>query len=811
MAHPRALYLANLLQVCIQKKPPHFNAESIIHAQILTNGFSSDTFLSNRLVEFYSKSSHLDHAIKVFDGMPHRNIYSWNAIISACSKSGNLDLACQLFDRMTERNVVSYNTVISAMAKGGMEERALKLYYRMVGEGILPTHFTFASVLSACGTLVGLVDGRRCHGLVVKIGLDENLFVENALLSMYTKCGSIQDAISVFDGMSQPNEVSFTAMMGGLMQSGSVDEALRLFGKMHRNGIRIDPVAVSSVLNVCARAEEDEWEDLDQNHGICGNLHRWSIQALITKYGFDSDTHVSNSLIDMYAKHGEMETAEMVFNTLSIVNSVSWNVLISGYGQMGNSNKAIHLLKQMKELGFESDEVTYISMLGACVKSGDIEAATQMFGNISNPTVTSWNAILSGYSQEESYGKAIQYFREMQFMNCKPDRTTAAVILSSCSGMGLLHFGKQVHAASVRAMLDVDMFVASGLVDMYSKCGFIEAARCVFDRMPNRDVVSWNSMITGFAHHSLNQEAFTFFKQMRPNGMSPTASSYASVVNSCARLSSLPQGRQIHAMILKDGYDDHVFVGSTLIDMYAKCGNVDEAWLFFDSMPVKNVVSWNEMIHGYAQNGLGEKAVELFEHMLSTAEKPDGVTFISVLTACSHAGLIDEGIKYFNSMEEHGIKPLADHYTCVIDSLGRAGRLMEAEVFVDKMPFKDDPIIWEVFLSACAVHGSARLGRKAAEQLFRLDPQNSAPYVLLSNIYAALGQWSDVSAVRALMTDRGIIKDRGYSWIYHKDGVTTFMVDDQGATNCKGDSFFDEVNPDHNLVLSNNGDEICAI
>lgn len=800
MAHPRVLHLAKLVEAFIQKKT-FFNVESMIHAQILTNGASSDTFLSNRLIELYSKSSHFGHALRVFDEMPHRNIYSWNAIISACSKSGKLDLACQLFDRMPERNVVSYNMVIGVLARGGLENRALELYYRMVKERALPTHFTFASVLSVCGTLMGLEDGRRCHCLAVKVGLDDNLFVENALLSMYTKCGSIEGACRVFDGMSNPNEVSFTAMMGGLRQSGSVDEALSLFGKMHRNGIHIDPVAVSGVLNACA---------LDQEHGIHGNFCGLLIQAMVTKYGFDSDTHVGNSLIDMYAKHGEMEMAEMVFNTLPIVNVVSWNALISGYGQMGDSKKAIDLLQRMKELDFEPDEVTYISMLSACVNSGDIEAAIQMFDNISNPTVASWNAILSGLCKGESYEKAIQYFREMQFRHVKPDRTTMAVILSSCSGMGLLHLGKQVHAASVRTMLDVDMFVASGLVDMYSKCGLIKAGRCVFDRMPERDVVSWNSMITGFAHHSLNQEAFIFFKHMQENGMSPTASSYASVINSCARLSSLPQGRQIHAMTLKDGYDNHVFVGSALIDMYAKCGNVNEACIFFNSMPVKNVVSWNEMIHGYAQNGCGEKAVELFEYMLRSEEKPDDVTFISVLTACSHVGLIDEGIKYLNSMEKHGIKPLADHYTCVIDSLGRAGRLMEAEALVDRMPFKDDPIIWEVFLSSCSVHGNARLGRKAAEELFRLDPHNSAPYVLLSNIYAALGQWSDVSAIRALMSERGIVKDRGYSWIYHKDGVATFLVDDQGVTNCKAESFYDEVNPDLDAVLHNNGDEIYA-
>nr|XP_019707243.1 pentatricopeptide repeat-containing protein At4g20770 [Elaeis guineensis] len=779
MGHPRANYLANLLQSFITKRS--LRPGKAVHAQIFSAGLSADTFLSNRLIELYSHCKALSYATKVFHSIPHPNVFSWNAIISACSKASDLEVAHQLFDQMPDKNVVSWNTMIGALARGGSEGKALDLYYMMIEEGLLPTNFTFASVLSACGNLMALEDGRQCHGLAVKVGLHENLFVENALLGMYTKCGSVSDAFEIFDAMARPNEVSYTAMMGGLVQSGSVEEAASLFGKMHRNVIPIDPVAVSSIVGACARAQDEESGLLNQNSRLYGILLGQSIQALSIKYGFESDSHVGNSLIDLYAKHGDMNEAEEVFNSLPGVNVVSFNILIAGYGQRGDSKKAINMLKLMQQSGFEPDEVTYISLLAACVKSGNIAAAREMFDKIASPNVTSWNAILSGYCHEESYQKAIELFRKMQFQNVQPDRTTLAVILSSCSGIGLLNFGKQVHAASIRAMLHNDMFVASGLVDMYSKCGHIKEARQVFDRMPERDVVSWNSMIGALALHSFSKEAFTFFKQMRENGMSPTEFSYASVITSCARLSSLPQGRQIHAQIVKNGCNHNIYVGSSLIDMYAKCGDVNEARQFFDSMPMKNIVSWNEMIHGYAQNGCGEKAVELFEYMLSTEEKPNSVTFIAVLTACSHSGMVDECMNYLDSMEkEHGIKPMADHYTCVIDCLGRAGRLKEAEMIIDQMPCKDDPILWEVLLSACAVHGNANLGKQAADQLFRLDPQNSSPYVLLSNIYAALGRWNDASAVRALMCERGVAKDRGYSWIDNKRGVRAFMVDDLG-------------------------------
>lgn len=776
IAHVRITQLANLLQSCIDKKS--YLQGRIIHSHFLRNGLSPDIFLSNKLIEFYAKCGSLDHARKVFDKMPARNVYSWNAVVGVYAKAGNLEDAGRLFVEMPEKNTVSWNTMISTYARSGFEGKALNLYYMMMREEIKPTHFTFASVLSACGCLLDLEHGRRCHGVVVKVGLDGNMYVENAMVGMYAKCGSMEEAIQIFDGMSQPNEVSCTSLMGGLSQTNRVEDALRMFGKMHRNAIRIDPVALSSILGVCAKCEDGE-SSANKRFSFWRNAYGQQIHALVIKLGTGSDLHVGNSLIDMYAKCGDMDCAEMVFSALPEVNVVSWNVLIAGYGQKGHGEKAVELLEQMQRFGFKPDEVTYVSMLGACVKSGDVETAHKMFSKMSIPSVASWNAILSGYCQKENHEGAFDLFRKMQFANFCPDRTTIAVILSSCSGLGLLKCGKQVHAASIKAMLHVDVFVASGLVDMYSKCGKIDSARCVFDRMKERDVVAWNSMIAGFALHSLSKEAFFLFKKMREEGIYPTQFSYASVVSSCTTLASLSEGRQVHAVITKDGYVNDVFVGSTLIDMYAKCGDVEEARQFFDGMPHKNIVSWNEMIHGYAQNGLGDKAVELFEDMLLTEEKPDGVTFIAVLTACSHSGLVDAGIRVFDSMEkEHGIEPLADHYTCIIDSLGRAGRFTEAEVLIEKMPYKDDPIIWEVLLSSCRVHANVTLGKQAAEHLFHLDPQNPAPYVLLANLYAALGRWDDASVVRKLMNDRGVVKDPGYSWIEFKNGVQAFMVDD---------------------------------
>ncbi|KAA8539264.1 hypothetical protein F0562_025956 [Nyssa sinensis] len=770
-------YLANLLQVCIDNKA--ILAGKLLHAKILRSGLSVDTFLSNRLVEFYSKCSHIGAARRVFNKMPQKNIYSWHAMLDCYCKASKLEDAHELFVEMPERNTVTWNTLISALVRSEFEQKALDVYYAMNQEGFVPSRFTLASVLSACGALVNVECGRECHGVAIKIGLDKNMYVGNALLGMYAKCRCIGDAIRAFEDLLEPNEVSFTAMMGALAETDQVEGAFRMFRLMHGTGICVDSVSLSSVLGVCARGGTREFGVTNQTDGFSCNLHGQQIHGLTVKLGFERDLHLCNSLLDMYAKNGDMVSAEMIFANLPEASVVSWNVMIGGYGQKYQTEKAIEYMQRMQYYGFEPDEITYINMLAACVRSGNIETGRQIFDRMACPSSSSWNAVLSGYSQSGNHIEAIKLFREMQFRSFQPDRTTLAIILSSCAGLGLLECGKQVHAASLKVVFHADIYVASGLIGMYSKCNKTEMAKCVFDGMPELDVVCWNSMIVGLSLNSLDKEAFTLFNQMLGKGMFPTQFSYATVLSCCSKLSSLSQGRQVHALIAKDGFINDVFVGSALIDMYCKCGDVDGAKLFFDMMPCKNSVTWNEMIHGYAQNGRGDEAVCLYEEMIGSGEKPDGVTFVAVLTACSHSGLVDTGIRMFNSMQlEHGVEPLLDHYTCIIDSLGRAGRFNEAEALIDKMPCKDDPILWEVLLSSCRVHGNVSLARRAAEELFRLDPQNSAPYVLLANIYSSSGRWDEARAVREMMIDKQVFKDRGYSWVENKNGMQAFVVDD---------------------------------
>ncbi|XP_050223564.1 pentatricopeptide repeat-containing protein At4g20770 [Mercurialis annua] len=777
MERKASQYVATLLQSCIDKKAHSFG--KLLHAHILRVGLSAETFLMNRLIELYFKAKNFGYAHKVFDKMPQRNIFSWNAVLTEYCKSGSLGDAHKLFAEMPERNTVSWNNLISALSRGGLYGETLVVYDEMILEGLMPTRFTLASVLSACGALLDAECGKRCHSVSVKIGLDMNVYVSNALLSVYAKCGLLRYAVGLFEEMEEPNEVTFTALMGGFMQTDRVLDALEMFRLMSRRGICIDSVSLSSVLSVCTRGGCRESGFYDQSDGFLRNALGRLVHGLAIKLGSDNDLHFFNSLLDMYAKSGDMDSAEEVFSNLPEVSVVSWNVMIAGYGQKCKIDKAIEYWHRMQSSGFDPDEVTHINMLAACIKSGDMEIGRQIFDSMALPNVSSWNAILSGYIQVGNHKEAIELFQEMQFRNVKPDRTTIAIILSSCAGMELLEAGKQVHAVSLKASFHNDIYVASGLIGMYSKCRKMDIAEFVFQKMPELDSVCWNSIIAGFTLNSLDKEALTCFKQMRENGMSPTHFSYATILSCCAKLSSLFHGKLIHAQLEKEGFSNDVYVGTSLVDMYCKCGEVDEARQFFDLMPKKNSVTWNEMIHGYAQNGRGCEAIDLYKNMIELGEKPDEITFVAVLTACSHSGLVDTGVEIFESMHQaHGVDPILDHYTCMIDALARAGRFDEAEVLMDKMPCKDDPIVWEVLLSSCRLHGNVRLAKKVAEELIRLDPQNSSPYVLLANIYTSLGRWDDVRAIREQMSDKQVVKEAGYSWIEHKKGMESYIMED---------------------------------
>eukprot|EP01018_Ginkgo_biloba_P022611 Gb_35108 [translate_table: standard] len=539
------------------------------------------------------------------------------------------------------------------------------------------------------------------------------------------------------------------------------------------------------------------------------------IHAYVIKTGLDSDIFQGTKLVHMYGKCGSLVDARKVFDKMADCNVVSWNTMIAGYVENGEGEEALKLFHQMQWAHIKLSKFTASSVLKACTilsalqagkevhahvirinfesdvfvgsglidmysKCGSAKDAHNVFGNMSERNVISWNVMIAGYSQNGYGEQALKLFWQMQEVGIKPNQFVFSSVIGVCSSLALMEQGKQVHAQVVKTGFESSIFVGSALIDIYAKYGNIEDAHIVLDKMPLRDVVLWTSMITGYAQQGQNEEALNLFCQMHRKLIKPNQFTFSSVLRSCASLAGLEQGRQIHAHIIKSRFESDVSVGNSLVTMYARCGSIEDAQNVFDAMPSRNVVSWNAMISGFAQHGYAKEALKLFEQMQCAEVKLNHITFVGVLSACSHGGLVDEGRYYFDSMNrDHCIRHRMEHYACMVDLLGRAGNLDEAEDFINKIPVESSALVWRTLLGACRVHANLDLGKRAAQALLELDPKDSAAYVLLSSIYAIFGRWDDVAKVRKMMKDGGVEKELGRSWIKVKNRVYEFIVEDR--------------------------------
>ncbi|XP_057870779.1 putative pentatricopeptide repeat-containing protein At1g68930 isoform X2 [Cryptomeria japonica] len=387
---------------------------------------------------------------------------------------------------------------------------------------------------------------------------------------------------------------------------------------------------------------------------------------------------------------------------------------------------------------------------------------------------------LQGYAQNGPFEKALDTFKQMEMAGVKPNPRTITSVLPSCAKMGALEEGMEIHRSIIKSGFLAEDIVMSALVGMYAKCGSIHKARALFDKMPQKNVVSWTAMIAGYAQNGLIEKALENLKQMQLTGVNPNSATFVSILPACAKMGALEQGVEIHQSIIESGFLSDVVVVSALVDMYAKCGRIHKARELFDKMFQRDAVSWSVMIAGYAMHGFHKDSLRLFELMKHSGTYPDHISFVSVLFACSHAGLVEKGAKHFNAMSNaYGIMPTMDHFICMVDILGRAGYLEEALKFIIKMPVKPEVVVWMCLLGACRSRKNTRLGAFTAILLFELDPKYTAPYVLLSNIYAEVGRWGDVQQVRKLMTDREIKKVPGCSWIEVHKVVHVFYVGDR--------------------------------
>nr|XP_010908723.1 pentatricopeptide repeat-containing protein At3g46790, chloroplastic isoform X2 [Elaeis guineensis] len=402
------------------------------------------------------------------------------------------------------------------------------------------------------------------------------------------------------------------------------------------------------------------------------------------------------------------------------------------------------------------------------------------FPKSSPPPIFLWNETIKAHSRNGCFRESIYVYRRMLARGLCPNAFTFTFVLPACAGALSAPDGRRVHKDSVRFGFDSNLFVATALVHMYSKCGEIGAAREVFDGMPQRGTATFNAMIAGYMWNGKCEEAMSIFDQMQRLGVQYDAMTMVSILQACASLGTLQKGRWVHEQVIRAHMEINVHLGAALINMYARCGSIEESRRVFDEMPRRDLISWTAIICGYGMHGLADDAESLFNQMMESGFGPDSIAFVGLLSGFSHKGMVHKGQIYFKKMtEEYCIKPSLEHCSCMVDMLGRAGRLDEAEEFIRKMHLEPDPGVWGGLLNACKIHGNVDMGERVVEQVLRIDPYNAGWYVLMSNIYATARCWDGVAKMRLLMKERKVSKSPGWSSIEIGGQRHSFLAFDQ--------------------------------
>ncbi|KAL8534200.1 hypothetical protein ACS0TY_010270 [Phlomoides rotata] len=650
-----------------------------------------------------------------------------------------------------------------------------------------------AILLELCTSMKEL---QQCLPLIIKNGLyNEHLF-QTKLVSMFCKFGSINDAVKVFEPIELKIDPLYHTLLKGYAQQSNIDDALKFFVRMKHDGVEQVVYNYSYLLKACA-------DNFDVRRGR-------EIHAQLILNGLPSNLFAMTGVMNLYAKCREIHEAYKMFERMPDRDLVCWNTVIGGFAQNGMPKRALELVVRMQAEGHSPDLVTIVSVLPASAdignlrtgrsihsyvlrwrlesyvnvstalldmyaKCGSIWSARQIFDSMSSRTVVSWNSMIDGYSQREDSEEALDLFQKMLNEGLKPSNVTVMGALHACANLGDIKRGQFIHELVNRLRLDSDVSVMNSLISMYCKCRRVDVAAELFHKLKVKTLVSWNAMILGYAQNGRTIEAISLFCEMQQQNVNRDSFTLVSVITAVAELSLLRQAKWIHGLVIRTCLDRNVFVMTALVDMYAKCGAVHIARKLFDEMDDRHVTTWNAMIDGYGTHGFGKEAVELFDEMCEGAVSPNDVTFLCVISACSHSGLVKDGRHYFTMMKErYGIEPSMDHYGAVVDLLGRAGQLDKAWDFIQKMPVEPGINVYGAMLGACRIHKNVDLGEKAADKVFELEPDDGGYHVLLANIYSIASMWQKVAKVRTLMAKKGIKKTPGISSVDLENEVHTF-------------------------------------
>ncbi|CAN6321198.1 unnamed protein product [Urochloa humidicola] len=757
-----------------------------VHCRVLRTGHGGNVGVQTALLDMYAKAGQIDVSRRVFDSMVQRDLISWNAMVSGYSLNGcfleavealkemqqggmgfnastlvgiigmcsgfeakdvgnslhalavkygaiadeslisafismysafdDLSSSRLIFDLQPVKDLVSFNSMISAYMQHCNWKEAFEVFRLMHCAGLGPNLVTVVSVLPSCNDFFGINQGESVHGMIIKFGLAEQISVASALVSMYSKLGKLDSAVLLFCCFTEKNNLMWNSMISGYLVNNEWSMALDSFCKMQIEGVTPDATAIINVISGCRYTKD---------------LHMAkSIHAYAVRSRFESNQSVTNALLAMYADCGDISTSYTLFQKMQVRMLISWNTMISGFAEIGDSEASLMLFCHMCHEEVRFDLVTLIG------------------------------------------------------------------VISSLPGSEEATIGESVHSLAIKSGCNSDVSLTNALISMYTNCGIIEAGQQLFDSC-FANTITYNALMSGYRKNNVSEKILPLFYQMVKNDVKPNLVTLLNLLPVCR---SQLQGKSIHsyavrnftrletplftsamacsqlgdadfaacvmAVILQRGFSAKVLVLNALIDMYSRCGSISFARELFDSSVEKDSVTWGAMINAYSMHGNGEAALDLFSTMIDSGVDPDDITFVSVLSACSHSGFVEKGRTLFKSLQaDYGITPRMEHYACMVDLLGRTGHLDEAYDIVRSMPSRPSDNLLESLLGACRFHGNSKIGEYVGKLLIESEHGKSRSYVMLSNIYASAGKWSDCEELRSDMEAKGLRKDVGVSLI----------------------------------------------
>ncbi|KAH7290831.1 hypothetical protein KP509_30G066200 [Ceratopteris richardii] len=713
---PTSVSFLTMLDACAMQLL--LNEGKRIHVYLSSGRIGEDNMVENALVNMYGRCC-LRNATIVFHTVHVQNVVTWTTMISCCVQHGENELAFQLFGQMSQ-------------------------------EGVLPDRVTFLEILGACVGSEWLSNGERLAACLSGIA-DEMVMTE--IVNMYGRCGSIDNAQKIFDTIRSQSTVAWNTLISVYLEYGEVDEVFQLFGQFLLRAEIPSSVTFIIMLSACMKLRYGRM------------LH-----AFIVENNYELETTMNNAIISMYSKNANIEDAWSTFNNMELKDVISWNALISAYAAQGQLIEACGLLEQMMREGIKPNKVTYAILLegyahcemstcddqldgsniywerqhlGSTLiselnKSSLLLDSQRLFYEMEEKDVRAWNAMINIHAHLNDETGPPFVFSRMLEEACLPSNDTLISIISACSGETRLSLGKRIHSCVTSSECENDFALGTALVKMYGSIGNTDEARKAFETFTNKNVVLWTAMIYVYVQCWQGDEGLKLFMHMQQCGVLPNKVTYMSVLEACITQGIFNEGRNVHACISCGDFLSDIPVVTALIEMYSKCGKLDDAWkIFCDASRCDNFL-WNTMLTLYSQHGHASEALELFRLMEGEKLEPDKVSFISVLTACSHGGLLKDGFYWLANLLQHYVLLASSaHYVCMIDTVGRAGQLDVAQTLVNGMPFQPTEVPYIMLLRACQQGADLKHGAWAAAHAFELFSGNTAPYVLLSNIYSA--------------------------------------------------------------------------